>query len=235
MEPPRERRQCSRWRHEQLSVYSGEGEVHEQYDALWGPKPPLPGTRPAPLSEVAGPQGRLVVPAVVVFRRWCLSSLCRRLHMTTPRSPSSFRRRCWRSRRRSRWRLEAKLAGKEQRLLTHCGELRGCIDLRDQFTRLETLVISWAWTKWEINNRKKKRRRKKKLPKSSSFRSSRSVFGCRLRVRQWIHVHEEAFANLRRCSCVNTFFYVLSCCTRQVCLQLRRHEASHCVCFWFRH
>ena len=36
-----------------------EGEVHEEYDAPQGPKPPHPGTRLAPLSEVAGPQGRL--------------------------------------------------------------------------------------------------------------------------------------------------------------------------------
>ena len=39
-----------------------EGQVHEEYD----PSRRLatsPGARPAPLSEVAGPQGRLVVPA----------------------------------------------------------------------------------------------------------------------------------------------------------------------------
>ena len=42
--------------------------------------------------------------------------------------------------------LEAKSAGKEQRLLMACGELRGRFDLQDQFTRLETQVISWAGT-----------------------------------------------------------------------------------------
>ena len=33
-----------------------EGEVNEQYSALRRPTTPLPGTRPAPLAEVAGPQ-----------------------------------------------------------------------------------------------------------------------------------------------------------------------------------
>ena len=40
---------------------AGEGEVHEQYDAPRGPMPPLPGARPAPLSEVAGPQAAVTV------------------------------------------------------------------------------------------------------------------------------------------------------------------------------
>ena len=81
----RERRQRSWWRIEQLSVAAAfgaarhhsasrvveevvtrqegsEGEVHEECGAPRGPKPPLPGTRLASLSEVAAPQGRLVVP-----------------------------------------------------------------------------------------------------------------------------------------------------------------------------
>ena len=33
-----------------------EGEVHEQHDGLRAQKRPLPGMRPAPPSEVAGPQ-----------------------------------------------------------------------------------------------------------------------------------------------------------------------------------
>ena len=40
-----------------------EGEEQCTYDALQGLSAPLPGTRPAPLLEVAGLQGRLVVPA----------------------------------------------------------------------------------------------------------------------------------------------------------------------------
>ena len=32
-----------------------EGEVHEENDGLWVETTPLPGVRPAPLSEVAGP------------------------------------------------------------------------------------------------------------------------------------------------------------------------------------
>ena len=35
-----------------------EGEVHEKHDGLRAQKRPLPGTRPAPLAEVAGPQVR---------------------------------------------------------------------------------------------------------------------------------------------------------------------------------
>ena len=39
-----------------------EGEEQGTYDALRGHSAPLQGTRPAPLPEVAGPQGRPVVP-----------------------------------------------------------------------------------------------------------------------------------------------------------------------------
>ena len=35
-----------------------EGEVHEKHDGLRAQKRPLPGTRPAPVAEVAGPQVR---------------------------------------------------------------------------------------------------------------------------------------------------------------------------------
>ena len=67
--------------------------------------------------------------------------------------------------------LEAKLVDREQRLLMSCRELRGRHDLRDQFTRLETQVISWAGIKWEIDKkkgkkRKRKKRRKKHLPRN---------------------------------------------------------------------
>ena len=110
----RERRQRSWWRHEQLSVAAAlgaarhqsagrgvkevvtrqersEGEVHDEYDAPRGPKPRLLRTRPAPLSEVAGPQAgwSSQFGGLVVFRRWHPSSWCRRLHMTTPQSPTT--------------------------------------------------------------------------------------------------------------------------------------------------
>ena len=39
-----------------------EGEEHGTYDAPRGLGAPLPGTRPPPLPEVAGPQGRPVAP-----------------------------------------------------------------------------------------------------------------------------------------------------------------------------
>ena len=38
-----------------------EGEVHEEYDGLRAQTTPLPGVRPAPLSEVAGPQAAVTV------------------------------------------------------------------------------------------------------------------------------------------------------------------------------
>ena len=111
----RQRRLCSWWRHEQRSVAAAlaaathhsaprsgwpeqhnaprgpttasamEGEVREVYEVLREQKPPLPGMRPAPLSEVAGPLGRLVAPACpsggvpalvpVVMVFWWLSTL----------------------------------------------------------------------------------------------------------------------------------------------------------------
>ena len=181
-----------------------EGEVREVHDVLREQKPPLPGMRPAPLSEVAGPLGRLVVPAfggvpalvpVVMVQEAAhddatVSYLFSQLADQEAKKVEEF---------------EAKLADREQRLLMSCGELRGRFDLRDQFTRLLTQVIGWAGIKWEIDNnkgkkRKMKKRRKRKLPKTSSSRlrpCARSVhtwkpghisYG-RCWVRQWIYVY----------------------------------------------
>ena len=50
--------------------------------------------------------------------------------------------------------LEAQLAGKEQRLMTLVGELPGHTKLRDQLTKLETVVVGWVMTKWEVMKRK---------------------------------------------------------------------------------
>ena len=87
--------------------------------------------------------------------------------------------------------------------------------------------------------RKNKKRRKKKLPKSGRL----LPLSARCLVRQWIHVHEEPFANLDIFSKsplflaitslvflrqsmaafgkISHILHVLSYCTRQVSLQLR--------------
>ena len=55
-------------------------------------------------SRTTGRRWSLQPARVAVCLGWCPSSWCRRLHLTTPRSPSSSPRRSWWSRRRRRWR-----------------------------------------------------------------------------------------------------------------------------------
>ena len=156
--------------------------MREVYEVLREQNPPLPGMRPAPLSEVAGPLGRLVAPAcpsggvpalvpVVLLQEAAhddatVSYLLSQTLLAEQEAKEVEE-------------LEAKLADREHRLMTSTRELRGRYDLRDQFTRLETQVIGWAGVKWEVEkkkekNRKKKKRRKKKTPKSSSSRAART-------------------------------------------------------------
>ena len=168
----RQRRLRSWWRHEQRSVAAAlaaathhsaprrgwpeqhnaprglttasalEGEVREVYEVPQ--KPPLPGMRPAPLSEVAGPLGRLVAPAcpsggvpalvpVVMVQEAAhddatVSYLLSQTLLAEQEAKEVEE-------------LEAKLADREHRLLMSVSQLRGRFDLRDQFTRLETQVI----------------------------------------------------------------------------------------------
>ena len=158
-----------------------EGEVREVYEVLREQKPPLPGMRPAPLSEVAGPLGRLVAPAcpsggvpalvpVVMVQEAAhddatVSYLLSQTLLAEQEAKEVEE-------------LEAKLADREHRLMTSIRELRGRYDPRDQFTRLETQVIGWAGIKWEVEKekkrkRKRKKRRKRKTPKTSSSRGRR--------------------------------------------------------------
>ena len=203
----RQRRLRSWWRHEQRSVAAAlaaathhsaprsgwpeqhnaprgpttasamEGEVRKVHEVLREQKPPLPGMRPAPLSEVAGPLGRLVAPAcpsggvpalvpVVMVQEAAhddatVSYLLSQTLLAEQEAKEVEE-------------LEAELADREHRLMTSIRELRGRYDLRDQFTRLETQVIGWAGIKWEVEKKKEKKRRKKKTPKSSSSRAART-------------------------------------------------------------
>ena len=207
----RQRRLRSWWRHEQRSVAAAlaaathhsaprsgwleqhdaprgpttasamEGEVRGVYEVLREQKPPLPGMRPAPLSEVAGPLGRLVAPAcpsggvpalvpVVMVQEAAhddatVSYLLSQTLLAEQEAKEVEE-------------LEAKLADREHRLMTSIRELRGRYDLRDQFTRLETQVIGWAGIKWEVEKkkekkRKRKKRKKRKLPRAPRPREGR--------------------------------------------------------------
>ena len=207
----RQRRLRSWWRHEQRSVAAAlaaathhsaprsgwpvqhdaprgpttasamEGEVREVYEVPREQKPPLPGMRPAPLSEVAGPLGRLVatacpsggvpalVPVVMVQEAAHDDATVSYLLSQTLLAEQEAK---------EVEELEAKLADREHRLMTSIRELRGRHDLRDQFTRLEKQVIGWAGIKWEVEKkkekkRKRKKRRKRKTPKTSSSRGRR--------------------------------------------------------------
>ena len=55
-------------RRQTTATRAREREVHEQHDRLRAQKRPLPGTRPAPLAEVAGPQGRAATVGYVAAR-----------------------------------------------------------------------------------------------------------------------------------------------------------------------
>ena len=134
-----------------------EGEVREVNDVSREQKPPLPGMRPALLSEVARPLGRLVVPACPsggVLALVPLIMVQEAAHDDASLSQTVLAE----QEAKVVEELETKLADREQRLLMSCRELRGRYDLRDQFMRLETQVIGWAGIKWEIDKKKEKKR-----------------------------------------------------------------------------
>ena len=202
----RQRRLRSWWRHEQRSVAAApaathhsaprsgwpeqhdaprgpttasamEGEVREVYEVLREQKPPLPGMRPAPLSEVAGPLGRLVAPACPSGGVPALVPVVMVQEAAHDDATVSYllsQTLLAKQEAKEVEELEAKLADTEHRLMTSIRELRGRYDLRDQFARLETQVIGWAGIKWEVEKkekkRKRKKRRKRKTPKTSSSR-----------------------------------------------------------------
>ena len=134
--------------------------MREVCNVLREQKPPLPGMRPALLSEVAGTLGRSVVPACPFGGAHDDATVSCLLSQTLLAEQEA----------KELEELEAKLADREHRLLMSCSELCGRFDLRDQFTRLETQLIGWAGIKWEIEKRKGKKRRKRKLPKTSPSR-----------------------------------------------------------------
>ena len=131
-----------------------------------------------PLSEVAGPLGRLVAPAcpsggvpalvpVVMVQDDATVSYLLSQTLLAEQEAKEVEE------------LEAKLADREHRLMMSIRELCGRCDLRDQFTRLETQVIGWSGIKWKVEKkkekkRKKKKRRKKKTPITSSSRAFRT-------------------------------------------------------------
>ena len=200
----RERRQHSWWRHEQLSVAAAlgaardhgagrvveevvtwqdgsEGVVHEVYDAPRGPKPPLRGMRPAPLSEVAGPQGRWVVPACPCGGVPALVPVVmvqEAVHGDATVSYLLLQALLAEQEAKEVEELEAKLTRTEQRLMTLSGELREHAEVRDRLSRLEMAVVTWVMTKTEVVKKKgenRKKRTKRKPPKASSSRWSVGV------------------------------------------------------------
>ena len=139
-----------------------EEEVHVAYVVPREQKRPPPGTRRAPLSEVAGPQGRLVAPACPGGAVPTLAPVVMVQAAAHDDAAVSFLL------------SQALLAKKEQWLMTCVEELREHPELRDKLTRLEKGVISWVMAKGEVmkkmgGKRKRKKRRKKRLPRTSSF------------------------------------------------------------------
>ena len=92
-----------------------------------------------------------------------------------------------------------------------------------QRRRLDVHWQSGAFGAWmaaaDAKRKKRKKRRKTKLPKSGR---RLLLLSARCWVRQWIHVHEEAFV----CSCTWTFFRRAPCCWQK----LRR---CSCVSPWW--
>ena len=149
----RERRQRSWWRHEQLSVAQKEvvtrqeGREVEVQDVYYAPQV----TKATSPRDAAGTSGG--VP---------------RLHMTTTTLLSE-------QEAKEVQELEAKLAGKEQWLMTHIEHMHSS-DLHVT-SRLEKGVIRWFMIKREVMTKKgekrKRKKKKRKVPKTSSSLSSR--------------------------------------------------------------
>ena len=130
-------------------------------------------------TEVAGPQGRLVVPAcpfggvpalvpVVMVQKVAhddatVSHLLSQTLLAEQEAKEVEE-------------LEAKLADREQQLLMACRELRGRFDLRDQVTLLETQVIGLAGIKREIRQEEGE---EKEGDAQKTVRSSTSLSCCR--------------------------------------------------------
>ena len=197
-----------------------EEEVHEEHDAPRGPKPPL-GTWAAPLSEVARPQGRLVVPACQCGGVLALVSVVmvqEAAHDDATISNLLLQTLLAELEAKEVEELEAKLAGKEQWLMTHIEQLRGRPDLHDELDELS-------------------RDRCRRLVHDQA---AACLYWLRRRERQWtpslrflvqrmLHLAADLVSVFGDIWNNSIHFLRPSHCTRQVCLQHRSHEVFPCL------
>ena len=199
-ESSRQRRLRSRWRHEQQSItaalatvmHHSSGKVHtangaprsqklatraeeeveyEPHYALRGQKTPPPGERPAPLSEVAGPQrsdrterhSAVLAPLLVVPSLRGADGVDGTVSFLLAENLKLQKKKEERRREREEAQHEARMRELDRRVWAD-----------EQLTRAE----SHAWRKWAgflpSEPRRKKKRKKKKLP-----RAPRPRQGCR--------------------------------------------------------
>ena len=166
-----------------------EGEVHEENDGSRAQTTPLPGVRPAPLSEVAGPQAAVTVgyvaagpPSLVVALvsdmvhddasvQFLLqqSLLARASEEEKAREEAEVKV------------LEEDVADKESLLLEElCKVGDGVRPPWSKFSGIEKAAVHWhlalVKARKKKGSKKRKKRRRKKLPKTSPLASGSRLF-----------------------------------------------------------
>ena len=169
------------------------------------------GTRPAPLAEVAEPQGLSVAPRCPDASVPSLSTPS--LADTAAEAVDA---------RTVRFLLQAELKQRKEEEEEEMQELERRVDRNEQLTPEE----SYAWRKWAGllpgGKRKRKKKRKKKVPKTSSSSSSRlnahhvrRVPGCFVSVRS--EMHEWCCDGLRNIPSRSRKFFCYRKPTTQIC------------------
>ena len=133
-------------------------EAHEQNNALWAQTQPPPGVLPAPLSEVAESQGRLVAPAcpcggvpslvpVVMVQEAAQddATIAFLLSQTLLAKEMEV--------------LEPDLASKEQRLVEEIERDRSSAERPSRDSRVEVAAAWWVLTKLALRKRKTKKKK----------------------------------------------------------------------------
>ena len=168
-------------RSQTTATRASEGEVHEQHVGLRAQKRPLPGTRPAPLSEVSEPQ----VGAVTVGYVAALVPLLSTPSLADTMADQVDDRAVDILQFALKKKEEVEERRRQEEVAEHERRMR-VLDRRIAADEQLTLEESYAWRAWAGHlpggKRKRKKRRKKKTPRASSHSSLRRAHR---RQRQW--------------------------------------------------
>ena len=168
-------------RSQTTATRASEGEVHEQHVGLRAQKRPLPGTRPAPLSEVSEPQ----VGAVTVGYVAALVPLLSTPSLADTMADQVDDRAVDILQFALKKKEEVEERRRQEEVAEHERRMR-VLDRRIAADEQLTPEESYAWRAWAGHlpggKRKRKKRRKKKTPRASSHSSLRRAHR---RQRQW--------------------------------------------------